>query len=320
MHIQKYIKADESDYIRIGNKMIPKDTRKFDYDDSYDDISNQAKRDYQAELDAKAAEEKRKADIARGKVNYSKAFANFDESASVDDQLSSIFDAVVPSSGKCDNLGSEFVRAMMRVMYRDWNDGDVFYEGYGLETCCPDVAFLMDFTEDDDNIIWQIFNDIVEGGIEGDAYTEELNKAAKRLIEYLKENPQLFGTDTKDSRSYYSRTVDEIKDSAPKFEFEADVSGDLERYIDNGCLSWDDVAYELENWADNGLGGRVNQWALDAFTIEDLDREQLAEWENEFDRYMSGWLDDLENEFPNYGESEEEEDDYEEYDEDEDEE
>ena len=38
MNIKKYIQAAESDYIRIGNKLIPKDTSKFSYDDSYDDI------------------------------------------------------------------------------------------------------------------------------------------------------------------------------------------------------------------------------------------------------------------------------------------
>lgn len=308
MNIKKYIRAAESDYIRIGNKMIPKDTSKFSYEDSYDDISDAAKRDYQAELDAQAAEEKRQADIARGKINYESAFANVDPAASIDDQLSAMFDALVPPSGKCDNLGGELVRAMTRILYRDYNDGDVFYEGYGLETCGPDAAFIMDHSTDD---IFDKFCDIAEGGEIDDAYTQQITDVAATLIEYLKDTPEIFGQDTESCREYSSSTLEEIAEAAPKYEYDPDLSGDLERYIDNDCISWRDVYEQLYSWARYDLGGTVNQWALDGFRIEDLDREHLEEWESRFDEFLSQWLDDLESEFPNYGETEEE-DEYEE--------
>ena len=36
----------------------------------------------------------------------------------------------------------EIVRAVNRIIYRYYNDGDKFYEGYGIETCGPSVLWL----------------------------------------------------------------------------------------------------------------------------------------------------------------------------------
>jgi hypothetical protein len=52
-----------------------------------------------------------------------------------EDLLDSLFSDFVPASGKADSIGGEQLRAIMRIVYRDYNDGDKFYEGYGLETC-----------------------------------------------------------------------------------------------------------------------------------------------------------------------------------------
>ena len=47
----KYIKAAESDYIKIGNMVIPKNAASYGYD-SYENITRDAKRRYNAEKDA----------------------------------------------------------------------------------------------------------------------------------------------------------------------------------------------------------------------------------------------------------------------------
>lgn len=309
--MKKYIRSDESDYIRIGNRTIPKDASSYG-DVSYDQLSQRGAANYQAELDAKAAEEKRQADIARGNHNYNLAFGDLDESASVDDQLTHIFEALVPPQGKCDNLGGELVRAMMRLLYRDYNDGDVFYEGYGLETCAESAAFIIDMVNDDTFDIDQMFWNTEMDQLKDDRYTAALHDIAENLIIYLKNRPEVFGQDTPDSRDYDSRTLREIIDNAPTYEYEPDCSGEiLDRLIDNGHISWDEVADFLENLA-SYYGGRVHQWALDAFTIEDLDSDQYAEWERMFYKEWASWLNELEREYP-------EEDDYYE-DEDEDEE
>ena len=86
-------------------------------------IANKAKYDKIAELEAKAP------DIIR----------SIEDS---DYPFETAFDLLVPESGKCETLAGEMIRAMMRLLYRDYNDGDLFYEGYGLETAAPAASFL----------------------------------------------------------------------------------------------------------------------------------------------------------------------------------
>ena len=312
----KYIKSD--DYVRIGNLTLPTDAREFGNmtgEEISDEINRRIRRTQEEKeeeerlaREAREAEEKRIRDAERAKINYAKAFDELDTNMPVEDQLEYIFDALVPPSGQCDNLGGELARAMMKVLYRDSNDGDVFYQGYGLETCAGDMAFVCDKTDDideDGNSIYVMAIDIAEGGLEGEEYTSALDDIVGVLVRYLREHPELFGQDTVDCRSYKSRTIDEFVDATPKYEFEADISGDLERYIDNDCISYDDV----EEWLDGltwNWGGEVSQRALDWFQIVELDKEQYALWENNFYDALMHWLDDLEEEFPNYGEPEDE--------------
>ena len=49
----------------------------------------------------------------------------------------------MPASGKAENLAGELVRAMARIGYRWYNDGDQVGIGYGRETCNPAARFLI---------------------------------------------------------------------------------------------------------------------------------------------------------------------------------
>lgn len=52
---------------------------------------------------------------------------------------------MVPSSGSCTTEAGELVRAMTRLLYRWYNDGDWFFQDYGLETCASSAAYLMKY-------------------------------------------------------------------------------------------------------------------------------------------------------------------------------
>ena len=83
-------------------------------------------------------------------------------------------------------------------------------------------------------------------------------------------------------------------------EYDVDTTGELEDYIRNECISWSDVRHWLENLT-HYLGGTVNQWAQDAFTIKNLDAKQYNAWENKFFKELQSYLGDLEDEFPDFG-------------------
>lgn len=56
--------------------------------------------------------------------------------------LNELFDELVPAQGKAENLAGEIVRAVSRIGYRFFNDGDRVNVGYGKETCNPAARFL----------------------------------------------------------------------------------------------------------------------------------------------------------------------------------
>ena len=60
----------------------------------------------------------------------------------VEKKLNALFEELVPASGKADTVAGEIVRAITRIGYRNWNDGDHIGVGYGKETCNPAARYL----------------------------------------------------------------------------------------------------------------------------------------------------------------------------------
>lgn len=55
-----------------------------------------------------------------------------------------LFSQLVPVGGQCETLEGEMLRAINRIVYRCYNDGDKFYTGYGVETAGSSALFLME--------------------------------------------------------------------------------------------------------------------------------------------------------------------------------
>lgn len=56
-----------------------------------------------------------------------------------------LFNKLVPGSGNAETLEGETLRAINRIIYRYFNDGDYWYCGYGTETAGPAETFLRQF-------------------------------------------------------------------------------------------------------------------------------------------------------------------------------
>ena len=59
-----------------------------------------------------------------------------------ENRINKLFKELVPETGKADSLAGELVRAMSRIAYRFYNDGDMVNIAYGKETCNPAGRFL----------------------------------------------------------------------------------------------------------------------------------------------------------------------------------
>lgn len=102
-------------------------------------------------------------------------------------KISELFDELVPASGKAATVAGEIVRAINRISYRNYNDGDHVGVGYGRETCNPAARYLAAKCDkevaDLVSAIW---------GIESDkAYDLILGHLEAAVIEYLEKHPEL---------------------------------------------------------------------------------------------------------------------------------
>lgn len=312
-NMKKYVKAAEDDYIKIGNMVIPKNAASYGYD-SFENIARDTKKRYDSE---KAAERKAAEDAAKnaeaeklrkaGEALYQECGNAVDTADTVNEKLEALFEILVPSSGQAETFAGELVRAVMRIGYRWYNDGDYFYTGYGLETCGSSAAFIADKTNDD---MYNMIMDATDNMGDEGRYENFIALLEEDVLDYVMSNPEAFGTKSEDSRNYESPTLDEFEERSRSYEFDVDTSGeDIAQYVENGCISWSDFEYWLGELT-NYYGGRVSSWARDGFTIVDLNQEEYEEWEEMYEKELDSYLQELEQEFPNYGLEEEDEEEY----------
>ena len=118
-------------------------------------------------------------------------------------RLDELFDQLVPVQGIAGTNAGEIVRAVSRIIYRWYNDGDKFFEGYGIETCGPSVLWLR---EQASGKIRDVAKESTEGMSDteyeswladlGDAAVETIDNAPEGEKEWLQKVPE------EDSRIY----------------------------------------------------------------------------------------------------------------------
>lgn len=262
-------------------------------------VSNLRKQD--EERQAAAAREQEMQNL---RTKYADAINDIQNS---DDPLQTAFDLLVPPSGPADSKAGELVRAMMRLLYRDYNDGDVFYEGYGLETCANAAEYLC--IEIGDPII-----DIVETTANKQAtdseYTRALEEMSSIVIHTLMDNPQLF--DTPNDGDYQDTDISDIKDLEPKYELDIAFSDSVQAHLDCGDISSRDIQWEVESWLSDMRDCRDAY--VDVFdqyvVINDLNRDAYDELVRTGEANFESYGDMLDEEYGSpYDEDDEDEED-----------
>jgi len=103
-----------------------------------------------------------------------------------DKVFNELFDELVPNTGKADTKVGEIVRAMARLGYRWYNDGDKFGVGYGKQTCNPAGRFLCDKLPEIEYNLWSIY-----GCYNDKRYEHGLLEVQNYVIDYVLTHPEL---------------------------------------------------------------------------------------------------------------------------------
>lgn len=273
----------------------------------------QMARDVESRKQAKE-EERRK---AKRRELYSKKYAHlFDElkgTDSIEDKMNLLFKELVPSVGKADTKAGELVRAMMRILYRDYNDGDIFYAGCGKETAGPAAEFLY---QNADETMRSIIDDIVASDCVDDEYSAKLAEMSACLIDFLTDNPKLLGEPNEEDMFDYEPR--DILDNVNYYEFECDFGGYaynvINEYVKNEDVL-DDARGDIEGWLEDFVDrytedGEVEQPWRDGYMLTNLTIEDLHNIEENWDTFARELDDYLEGEYDFDASPEDEEEDW----------
>ena len=109
----------------------------------------------------------------------------------VENRIHELFEGLVPSEGKADTVAGEIIRAISRIGYRNYNDGDHVGVGYGKETCNPAARYLMSLKDEG---IRNAISDLW-GVVDDELYDTRLAVLEMRVLEYFEAHPELKTTE-----------------------------------------------------------------------------------------------------------------------------
>lgn len=267
----------------------------------------------EADVNFKSIIAKKQADVAKEKAEQEKRLANkdikdkyldkfnkiytdvTDGRIELSDALEDLFDLMVPTSGAADSVVGECIRALMKILYRDYNDGDLFYSGYGIETCGPAVTYLIEVLG---NNISNKFERIAMRQSEDDEYTTALYDVAKYALSIIANDTDKYFVHNSDDMYNYDGNW--IKDEwEPREEYDVDVSGTIEDHVNVGDIAWGDVEEWLENIVRYDLpsGSELNRWAADGFTII-TNKDGIEMLNDSFEEWCREYANELDDEYP----------------------
>lgn len=102
-------------------------------------------------------------------------------------RINTLFDRLVPDSGKAETVAGEIVRAICHIGYRNYNDGDHIGTGGGEETVNPAARYLAAKCDSGVNsalaAAWGVHND--------ESYGKKLEAVEEAVLAYLDAHPEL---------------------------------------------------------------------------------------------------------------------------------
>lgn len=151
-----------------------------------------------------------------------------EERTEAEQRLDKLFDELVPQMGPAESVAGEMVRAVARIEYRFYNDGDLIGEGYGNETCNPAARYLQyvadkietgEYGTQDKFFSRLLEQDIYElWGEKTESYYEiSLENLISDVTVFIDRNPKLKTTENKEDYLKFFRAED--RNYETDFEF-----------------------------------------------------------------------------------------------------
>lgn len=107
-------------------------------------------------------------------------------------RMNALFEELVPDYGKADNEAGEIIRAVARINYRWYNDGDQIGIGYGKETCNPAARYLeATLPPYIGKRYWSLIYDPIYNDSYDGPYDQELDELTELVCDYVENDRDL---------------------------------------------------------------------------------------------------------------------------------
>ena len=155
---------------------------------------------------------------------------NVNENSALNKRSDAYFKELVPSSGNSNKLEGEMLRAINRIIYRHYNDGDFFDRGYGIETAGPAHSFLVNSREipfEIQQTLKSIFSKAEGLGFKNndDGYERLMYLALEKILDYIDSKEGVY-TDNKDDIFNYESEFEDLDDEDEYDEADDDYGYD----------------------------------------------------------------------------------------------
>lgn len=137
----------------------------------------------------------------------------------LEDRNEPLYDKLVPGQGDAETVEGEMLRAINRIVYRFYNDGDKYFEGYGTETAGPAHSFLVNANHPLKSAMVKLFDEP-----SGDnSYERMLKDVLDMILDYIESR----------QGKYTKNTLGGMFDYEPEFEEEEDDEDDYDYDYDD---------------------------------------------------------------------------------------
>ena len=133
----------------------------------------------------------------------------------LEDRNEALYDDLVPGDGKADTVQGEMLRAINRIVYRYYNDGDEYHTGYGTETAGPAHSYLVNANHPLRSLVSTLFKD-------GTNYEQTIKDVLDAILDHIESR-----------RGKYAPNSEDMFDYEPEFEDNEFEEDDYDDYYDD---------------------------------------------------------------------------------------
>ncbi len=261
----------------------------------------------------------RDAEIFERNKQVAKKYFDIMHTQSASDAIGSLFKLLVPVEGKAETVAGEIIRAVSKIGYRWYNDGDVWLFYIGYDTCGKAVSYLMENCDSVNKFLIAWFNDWDEGSDSilysylydensfDEKYESKLEQLYEEVVKWLSNHPEAFTTANDNDMSQYDVYYDELT-----FSYDHTLDNDLIGLYDDGFITKDEIIEELFAWKyyNSEPYMELDEIYIDNATIEDIkDIREVMDDTDDGHTVYDDWIRENGNPYDDDDEEEDEDDD-----------